>query len=219
VGWVARELPKEKNRVLSKEKSMSKLLKKAITGGCCLVAVMFLQSVQAAAEAEESTSPSVEEILTREPTAEDYEQQERCIQTRRIRRTEVLDDKHIALDMGRDEFYIIQFEHRCHGLRRNTAVIYETTISNRLCAMDTVRGTYGSGIGAMPGPRCSVPGFQKVTKEQVVALKETLKVRSQQEREERKAAKQDKDQPAKDEQTTDTQDNAEAGTADAANES
>ena len=177
---------------MKKEEQMSKLLQLARLVGWWMMAAFCLGGVQAAAAADADTSPSVEEILTREPTAEDYESQERCIQTRRIRRTEVLDDKHIALDMGRDEYYIIQFAHRCHGLRRNTAVIYETTVSNRLCAMDTVRGTYGTGGGVMPGPRCSVPGFQKVTKEQVVALKETLKVRAQQAREERKAAKQAK---------------------------
>ncbi len=136
-------------------------------------------------------TPSVEEILTREPDAEDYTAQERCIQTRRIRRTEVLDEKHIALHMGRDEYYLIQFDHRCPGLRPKQAVIFETSMSNRLCSLDGIRSTYNTGLGGFStGPRCSVPGFQQVTKEQVVLLKDTLKLQARREREERKASKQ-----------------------------
>lgn len=161
----------------------------------CWLALLLVAPLTLAAEQDaeqnEDASPSVEEILTREPDAEDYAKDERCIQTRRIRRTEVIDEKHIALHMGRDEYYIIQFEHRCPGLRPRQAVIFETSLSNRLCALDGIRATYNTGLGGYStGPRCSVPGFQPVTKEQVVLLKDTLKVQARQAREERKASKQ-----------------------------
>jgi hypothetical protein len=136
-------------------------------------------------------APSVEEILTREPDADDYESQQRCVQTSRIRRTEVLDDQHIVLHVGRDEYYVIQFNNRCPGLRRDDPVIFESSLSSRLCKMDAIRGTYSTTPGSiLPGPRCSVPGFDKVSKEQVVMLKDSLKLKRDQEREERKAARQ-----------------------------
>ena len=161
----------------------------------CLLALLLLtpavQAVEQETQQQAGVSPGVEEILTREPDAEDYSAEERCVQTRRIRRTEVLDERHIALHMGRDEYYIIQFEHRCAGLRPKQAVIFETTMSNRLCSMDAIRPTYNMGTGGMsPGARCSVPGFQPVTKDQVVMLKDTLKVQAREAREARKAAKQ-----------------------------
>lgn len=163
-----------------------------------LLAVLWLTPLAQAAEpaAENAqpnaqASPTVEEILTREPEAADYAEQERCVQTRRIRRTEVLDDSHIVLHMGRDEYYVIQFERRCPGLRPKEAVIFETTMANRLCSMDSIRPTYNMGTGGMtPGPRCGVPGFQRVTKEQVVMLKDTLQLQAREAREARKAAKQ-----------------------------
>ena len=157
-----------------------------------LLATPALGSADAEAEAAAGEdSPSVEEILTREPDADDYESQERCVQTGRIRRTEVLDDRHIVLHMGRDDFYVIQFKNPCPGLRRNDPVIFEPSVSSRLCKMDAIRGTYTTAPGSMtPGPRCSVPGFNKVSKEQVVMLKDSLKLKQDQAREARKAERQ-----------------------------
>lgn len=175
---------------------MSKMIQCAVWAGC-LLAVSLSAPPASAADQDEAgaptdgaAAPSVEDILTREPDAEDYAEEERCIQTRRIRRTEVLDEKHIVLHMGRDEYYMIQFDHRCPGLRPKQAVIFENSMSNRLCSLDGIRGTYNNGLGGYStGPRCSVPGFQPVTKEQVVLLKDTLKLEARKAREERKASK------------------------------
>ena len=162
--------------------------------GAALAGWLLSDAANAAANedgAESEEELSVEEILTREPDADDYQLEDRCVQTTRIRRTEVLDDKHIALNMGRDEYYIIQFDRRCIGLRRNSPVIFEPTVSTRLCVHDNIRPSYDGfgGGGWRPGSPCRVPGFEKVTKEQVVMLKEELKVRARIEREERKAAR------------------------------
>ena len=139
---------------------------------------------------KKSTAAEVEDILTREPQASDYGEDVRCVNVRRIRRTEILDERHIVLHMGREQFYLIQFRQRCPGLRPNQAVVYETTTNNRLCKLDGIRPIYDHGLsGRTPGMRCSVPNFQSVTKEQVLVLKDTLKVQARQAREARKASK------------------------------
>jgi len=135
--------------------------------------VCAVMSVQGA-----TVSPEVEDILTREPLEADYDSEARCIPTRRIRRTEVLDDQHIVLHMGRDQYYVIRFNFGCPGLRPRQAVMLETSMSNRLCALDGIRPIYETGLGGYrEGMRCSVPSFQQVTKEQVLLLKDTLKLR------------------------------------------
>jgi len=143
------------------------------------------------ASSEDGEDLSVEEILTREPEAEDYGAQERCISTHRMRGTEVLDDQHIAIKISKEEYYLIRFTHRCPGLRRNDPVIFERRGTSRLCEFDTVRPTYDYGGGGIsPGGPCSIPGFEGITKEQLVILKDALQAEKRQQRDERKAARQ-----------------------------
>jgi cell division protein FtsB len=118
---------------------------------------------------------TVEEILTRESKKEDYTDLERCIPTRNIRSVEVIDEKHVSFQVSRSEYYLVQLKHRCPGLRRGKPILYEPT-SHRLCALDGIRGIYDHGLGgATPGMRCAITGFQSVTKEQLVMLKDALK--------------------------------------------
>ena len=132
---------------------------------------------------------SVEEILQRDPEASDYGEAPRCLNTRRIRRTQVLDEQHVLIEVGRDEYYLVQFKHRCPMLRRGEPVIYEPT-GNRLCEMDALRGVLDQGLGDLrPGPRCNIPAFQSMTEAQVAQLKEALKSNRERARDERKAKK------------------------------
>jgi len=144
---------------------------------CCL---MTTASVALAAQDEEpsdATEPalSVEEILKRDPSSSDYGEAPRCLQTRLIRSTEVLDERHVVFEVRRDEFFLVQFEHRCPGLRRNQPIMTEPT-AGRLCQLDGIRPLYDHGLGGyQPGMRCAIPGFVSVTKEQIVQLKDALK--------------------------------------------
>jgi hypothetical protein len=117
---------------------------------------------------------SVDELLSREPKADDYVSTERCIRRRSIRRTEVLDDRHVSIEISRDQFYLVQFKHRCPGMRRGDPVMLEAR-SMTLCSHDVLRPMENWGGGLRPGARCSIPGFQSVTKEQLLILKDTLK--------------------------------------------
>ena len=120
---------------------------------------------------------SVDEILQRDPERSDYGEAPRCLSTNRIRSVDVIDEKHIAFRMSRSEYYLVQFDHACPGLRRGRPIIYEPGNNNRLCVLDGVRGTYDFGGGGLrPGMRCSINGFESVSKEQLVLLKDALKV-------------------------------------------
>ncbi len=133
---------------------------------------------QAAEDARDADEPgmSVEEILTRDPDEDDYGDTPRCVRTSRIREIDVIDDQHVAFQVSRSEYYLVQFEHRCPGLRRGKPVIYEPSGGNRLCVLDGIRATYDNGLGGVtPGMRCAISGFESVTKEQLVLLKDALK--------------------------------------------
>jgi len=146
---------------------------------------------QASEQGADEEDLSVEEILTREPQAEDYGGRERCISSYRIRSTEVLDDRHIALKISKDEYYLVQFEYRCPGLRRNEPVIYERQGSGRLCVFDKIRPTYDYGLGGLStGAPCSIPGFELITKEQLLVLKDALKAEKRRAKDERRAARE-----------------------------
>ena len=119
----------------------------------------------------------VDALLARDPQKEDYVDEERCISTSRIRRTEVLDDRHVAFKTGRNQYYLVQFERRCHGMRRGRPPMIESR-SSQLCVHDTIRPLYENGLGGFqPGVPCYIPGFQSVTKEQIDGLKALFKAR------------------------------------------
>ena len=111
------------------------------------------------------------------PDDADYSEPERCIMSGRIDRTEVLSDRFIVFHLRGGKKYVVQFKHRCPGLRRNGVTRIERR-SARICANDTIQGLFGVGLddGAW-GPRCMIPQFEPVTKEQITFIEETLKAR------------------------------------------
>lgn len=159
------------------------------------VLLLYLLCVPCAFAAEdgdsgEQTQPlTVEEILTRDPERGEYVEEEKCIQASRIRDVDVIDDRHIAFRMSRNEYYLIQFTNRCHDLRRGKPIHYERN-NSRLCRNDVIRGMRDTGAGGLaPGMMCRIPGFQRVTKEQIVLLKDALKAKRREEREARRRKK------------------------------
>ena len=119
--------------------------------------------------------PTLEEILKRDATRADYVKEVGCLNARQIRDTKVLDSRHVAFKMGRDEYYLVQFDNRCLGLRANRTVRLNMR-NSRLCKFDSIQGIDLNGIGGMrQGMNCAIPGFTQVTKAQVEQLKITLK--------------------------------------------
>ena len=108
-------------------------------------------------------------------SVEEYDTTENCIARSRISRTEILNERFVVFHLRGDEKYLVQFRHRCPGLRRNGTMRLETR-SFRVCSMDTVQGFYEMGIGRGSwGPSCMIPGFEPVTREQVAIIKEELR--------------------------------------------
>ena len=151
----------------------------------CVLAVFGAPAFAQADPVDEDT-PTVEQLLKGEPQADDYVDEPRCIRSHAIRSTEVLDDKHVAFELSRKRFYLVQFERRCPGLQRDNPVFYESS-GGRVCVHDTIRGSYATGVASFqPGMPCAIPSFTSVTKEELVLLKDALKAERRKQRQERK---------------------------------
>lgn len=132
-------------------------------------------------------SPEVEAILNEAPEQAEYGEMERCIQVRSIRSSDVLDDRHVVFELSSNRYYLVQFQHQCHQLRRNVTIAYEPR-GSQLCRLDSLHAVNGMRPGTL-GPPCSIPGFHPVTAEQVALLKEALKAERKAEMDAYKAEK------------------------------
>lgn len=126
-------------------------------------------------DAADEVLPPLEELFGR--GAEDPgDYQERCINTRNIRTHRILDAQHIVFEMRRGELFLVQFPRRCFGLRRGDPITYRST-SARLCKLDDIRPLQFGHRGMEPGFPCFIPGFQRVSEDQVGYLKEAISAR------------------------------------------
>ena len=142
------------------------------------VAFILCGIVAAADESsqERDVDAAIAEILAG-PDDADYSETKRCIISGRIDRTEVLSDRFIVFHLRGGKKYVVQFKHRCPGLRRNGVTRIERR-SAQICANDTIQGRYGMGFDDQSwGPRCIIPRFEPVTEEQITFLEEALKAR------------------------------------------
>jgi len=145
-----------------------------LIGLLALLPALAAQSQEPGEVGEEvaDTALDVETILTT-PSETEYTESERCLSTSRIRRTEVLDDRHIVFHMSRDRYYLVQFPHRCPTLDKNSALMYDVQ-GSRLCQLNRIRAVNGSGMSRSIGPVCMLPAFEEVSIEQVALIRESL---------------------------------------------
>lgn len=145
-----------------------------LIGLLAMLPALAVQSQEPGEAGEEVAEPAldVETILTT-PSESEYTESERCLSTSRIRRTEVLDDRHIVFHMSRDRYYLVQFPHRCPTLDKNSALMYDVQ-GSRLCQLNRIRAVNGSGMSRSIGPVCVLPGFEEVSIEQVALIRESL---------------------------------------------
>ena len=114
-----------------------------------------------------AVSQEEEPVFTEEST--------NCIDLRRVRRTEVVDDKNILFHMNGNVVYHNILPRQCSGLAREDRFSYEVSIG-RLCRLDSIAVLYDSGTGGLrEGNRCGLGMFHKTTKEDAEAFKESLK--------------------------------------------
>jgi hypothetical protein len=153
---------------------------------------------QSAADGGFVFPPEVEALLNKASDPESYAETERCIFTREIRNTEILDEQHLVFQLSGKRFYLVQFQYTCPGLRRGASIVYESRDA-RLCRLDQIRA-FEPGP-AIPNPPCTLPGFMPVEKEQVAQLRESLKSKRKAELDAYKAEKARKKEAKKQQAT------------------
>lgn len=96
---------------------------------------------------------------------------ERCIDTRQIRTTRIIDNRNVLFYMRDRTIYHNELPHACSGLRRGKAISYRTALS-KLCSIDTINVLDDYGAGMSLGPSCRLGKFRPVTKEEADALRD-----------------------------------------------
>ncbi|MFT3929148.1 MAG: hypothetical protein QM709_02520 [Spongiibacteraceae bacterium] len=95
---------------------------------------------------------------------------ERCIQIKDIRRTEVVDNQNILFYVRNKKIYNNHLPHRCGGLAVGNAFQYETSQSE-LCNTDVIRVLNSTTGELLPGASCGLGVFEPVDADKVAELK------------------------------------------------
>lgn len=94
---------------------------------------------------------------------------ERCINTRNIRSTDVLDDRTILFRMRGRDYYVNYLRNDCPGLVREERFSYRTT-GGRLCQVDTIRVLEQFGGFIQEGMSCGLGVFYPISEEEAEFL-------------------------------------------------
>lgn len=95
---------------------------------------------------------------------------QRCVNTRPISRTEIVDDQDILFHMRNGEIYLNHLRKTCKRLAEEGRFAYSTTTS-RLCTDDIISVLTDSGFGLTTGRSCKLGNFYAVTEEQAEKIK------------------------------------------------
>jgi hypothetical protein len=93
---------------------------------------------------------------------------EKCISTRILRRTEVVDDRHILFYLSGKKVYLNILPNLCSGLSRERRFSY-TSISQRLCRLDSIRILSDVGGTIHQGRSCRLGYFHLTSEEEIEA--------------------------------------------------
>jgi len=133
----------------------------ALAAICCL-----LHPPQASVAQEEA--PQVEE-------QESVFEGQRCVSSRPIRKTEVIDDQNILFYMRGATIYLNHLPKPCNRLSKEGRFMYRTTVA-RLCRADIINVLTEMGGSVGIGRACKLGSFYAITKEDVEKLKAPLEV-------------------------------------------
>ncbi len=95
---------------------------------------------------------------------------QRCVSSRPIRRTEVLDDQNILFYIRGTAIYLNHLPKPCKNLSREGRFMYRTTVA-RICRSDIINILRDDGFGLGLGRACKLGSFYAITKEDVEFLK------------------------------------------------
>ena len=96
---------------------------------------------------------------------------ERCIDTRRISTTRIVDKQNILFYMRGGDIYHNELPRECMGLRSGKTISYRTSLS-RLCSNELITMLENFGTGMSRGPSCAIGKFRPVTKEEADAIRQ-----------------------------------------------
>jgi len=96
---------------------------------------------------------------------------EKCIDTRRISSTRIVDNRNILFYMRGSDIYHNELPRKCMGLRSGKTISYRTSLS-RLCSNDLITLLDSFGMGMSRGPSCGIGKFRPVTKEEAEAIRQ-----------------------------------------------
>ncbi len=134
----------------------------------------------ASPNAQDQTEPALNDTQSIEDIV-DEETAQRCINLRRLDRSEVLSNQAIIFHMRGDEIFINRLRYRCSGLSRRDTIMFETRF-NQLCNLDQVTVLNEMGGRFMRGASCGLGLFHPIDKDTVDLLKGNIENRSKQTR-------------------------------------
>ncbi len=99
------------------------------------------------------------------------EEGERCLSSRSISRTDVIDDQNVLFYIRGSAIYLNHLPKTCSRLALDRRFIYETSVG-RLCESDHITVLRDAGFDTVAGRTCRLGRFHPISKEQVQALRE-----------------------------------------------
>ena len=99
------------------------------------------------------------------------EEGERCLSSRSISRTEVIDDQNVLFFIQGSAIYLNHLPKTCSRLALERRFIYETSVG-RLCESDHITVLMDGGFAAVAGRHCRLGRFHPISREQVQELME-----------------------------------------------
>ena len=99
----------------------------------------------------------------------DAEESQRCINSRTIRRTDVVDDSNILFYIRGSKVYLNTMPKTCKGLSDERRFTYGS-YTRSLCEFDRIRVLKDSSFGAYEGRACKLGRFRLVTQDDVAYL-------------------------------------------------
>ncbi len=100
---------------------------------------------------------------------------QRCVSSRPIRKTEVIDDQNILFYMRGAAIYLNHLPKPCKRLSESGRFMYRTTVA-RLCRADIINILQDTGLGLSQGRACKLGTFYAITKEDVEKIKAPRKI-------------------------------------------
>ena len=101
---------------------------------------------------------------------------DRCVNTRRVRRTVIVDDQNILFYMSGQKAYLNVLPRRCNGLKRAGSFSYRIS-TNRLCDLDSIRVLNSGPGGLEQGIACGLGLFHAISRDEADALRNPPEVK------------------------------------------